>query len=127
MNQKPPNQFLDFLVNTNFQGVTQLTNIGPHDVPRTLSFKEAQTCPKYPIWPSRGRLNLMSLRRPKVTFRGPPSLMFKGRPWEVDWILGTPLIFSSNVISRAYRWIAETKIFRLGVSLICFYIKGEMD
>ena len=49
MNQKSPNQFLDFLVNTNFEGVTQLTNIGPQDVPRTPSFKEAQTCPKYPI------------------------------------------------------------------------------
>ena len=30
-----------------------------------------------------------------------------------------PLILSSNVISHAYRVIAENKIFRLGVSLIC--------
>ena len=37
-----------------------------------------------------------------------------------------PLILSSNVIWHAYRLIAETKIFRLGVSLICLsYVKEE--
>ena len=37
-----------------------------------------------------------------------------------------PLIPSSNVIWNAYRLIAETKIFRLGVSLICLlYVKEE--
>ena len=36
-----------------------------------------------------------------------------------------PLILSSNVICHAYRLIAETKIFRLGVSLIC--LGGGMD
>ena len=37
-----------------------------------------------------------------------------------------PLILSSNVIWRAYRFIAETKIFRLGVSLICLlFVKEE--
>ena len=42
------------------------------------------------------------------------------------WVLNTPLILSSNVIWHAYRLIAETKVFRLGVSLIClFYVKEE--
>ena len=37
-----------------------------------------------------------------------------------------PLILSSNVIWHAYRLIAETKIFRLGLSLICIlYVKEE--
>ena len=38
-----------------------------------------------------------------------------------------PLILSSDVIWHAYRSIAETKILRLGVSLICpLYVKkGE--
>ena len=37
-----------------------------------------------------------------------------------------PLILSSNVIWHAYRLIAETKIFRLGLSLICLvYVKKE--
>ena len=37
-----------------------------------------------------------------------------------------PLILSSNVIWHAYRFIAETKIFRLGVSLICLlFVKEE--
>ena len=36
------------------------------------------------------------------------------------------LILYSNVIWHAYRFIAETKIFRLGVSLICLlYVKEE--
>ena len=39
-----------------------------------------------------------------------------------------PLILSSNVIYHAYRLIAETKIFRLGVSLICLFLcEGRMD
>ena len=37
-----------------------------------------------------------------------------------------PLILSSNVIWHAYWSIAETKIFRLGVSVICpLYVKKE--
>ena len=37
-----------------------------------------------------------------------------------------PLILSSNVICHAYRLIAETKIFRLGISLIfLLYVKEE--
>ena len=40
------------------------------------------------------------------------------------WVLNTPLILSSNFIWHAYRLIAETKIFKLVVSLICFlYVK----
>ena len=35
------------------------------------------------------------------------------------WVLNTPLILSSNVIWHGYWLIAETKIFRLGVSLLC--------
>ena len=37
------------------------------------------------------------------------------------------LILSSNVIWHAYRLITETKIFRLGISLIYFivYVKEE--
>ena len=38
---------------------------------------------------------------------------------KLDWVLNTPLILSSNVIWHAYRLMAETKIFRLGLSLIC--------
>ena len=38
---------------------------------------------------------------------------------KLEWVLNAPLILSSNVIWHAYRAIAETKIFRLGVSLIC--------
>ena len=42
------------------------------------------------------------------------------------WVFNTSLILSSNVIWHAYRLIAETKIFRLGVSLICLsYVKDE--
>ena len=37
----------------------------------------------------------------------------------LDWVFNTPVILSSNVIWHAYRLVAETKIFRLGVSLIC--------
>ena len=48
----------------------------------------------------------MSLRRPKVTFRGPPSLMFKGRPWEVD--LGRPL----EDLQRTQTWMFQT-LFQL--------------
>ena len=38
------------------------------------------------------------------------------------------VILSSNVIWHAYRLITETKIFRLGISLICFivYVKEEL-
>ena len=37
-----------------------------------------------------------------------------------------PLIPSNNVIWHAYRLIAEIKIFRLGVSLICLlHVKEE--
>ena len=44
----------------------------------------------------------------------------------VDWVLNTPLILSSNVIWHVDRSIAETKIFRLGVSLIRpWYVKKE--
>ena len=44
----------------------------------------------------------------------------------VDWVLDTPLILSSNVIWHVDRSIAETKIFRLGVSLIRpWYVQKE--
>ena len=44
----------------------------------------------------------------------------------LGWVLNTPLILSSNVIWHAYRLIAETKIFRLGVFLICLlYVKEK--
>ena len=33
-----------------------------------------------------------------------------------------PLILSDNIIWPAYRFIAENKIFRLGVSLLYFYM-----
>ena len=47
-------------------------------------------------------------------------------PYKFDWVLNMPLILSSNVIWHAYRSIAETKIFRLGVSFICcLYVKKE--
>ena len=37
-----------------------------------------------------------------------------------------PLILSSNAIWHAYSLIGETKIFRLGVSLICvLFVKEE--
>ena len=37
-----------------------------------------------------------------------------------------PLILSSNVIWNAYRLIAENKIFRVSVSLICLlYVKEK--
>ena len=42
---------------------------------------------------------------------------------KLDWVLNMPLTLSSNVIWRAYRLVAETKIFRLVVSL--FYVKEE--
>ena len=45
---------------------------------------------------------------------------------QLQWVLNTPLILPSNVIWHAYRLIAETKIFRPGVSLICLlYVKEE--
>ena len=45
---------------------------------------------------------------------------------KLDWVLNTSLILSNNVIWHAYRLIAETKIFRLGGSLICLlYVKEE--
>ena len=45
---------------------------------------------------------------------------------KLNWVLNTPLILSSNVIWHTYRLMAETKIFRLGVSLICYlYVKEE--
>ena len=45
---------------------------------------------------------------------------------KLDWILNMPVILSSNVIWHAYSLIAETKVFRLGVSLICLlYVKKE--
>ena len=44
----------------------------------------------------------------------------------MDWVLNTSLILSNNVIWDAYRSIAETEIFRLGVTLICpLYVKKE--
>ena len=44
----------------------------------------------------------------------------------LDWLINMPLILSSNVIWHGYRLIAETNIFRLGVSLIClFYVEEE--
>ena len=46
--------------------------------------------------------------------------------YKVNWVLSTPLILSSNVIWHAYRLIVETKISKLGVSLICLLqIKEE--
>ena len=48
------------------------------------------------------------------------QLMFAG------WVLNTPLILSSNFIWHTYRLIAETKIFRLVVSLICFLYAKEV-
>ena len=45
---------------------------------------------------------------------------------KLDWVLNMPLILSSNVIWDDYRLIAETKIFRFGVSLTCLlYVKEE--
>ena len=38
---------------------------------------------------------------------------------KLNWVLNAPLVLSSNVIWHAYKLIVETKIFRLGVSLIC--------
>ena len=44
--------------------------------------------------------------------------------YKLDWVLNTPL--STNVIWHAYRSIAETKIFRLGIFLIYpIYAKKE--
>ena len=39
---------------------TQQANIGPQDVPRTSHSNVPRTYPKDPIWPSRGRNDLMS-------------------------------------------------------------------
>ena len=45
---------------------------------------------------------------------------------KLNWIFNTPLILSGNVIWHAYRLIAETKTFRLNVSLVCLlYVKDE--
>ena len=45
---------------------------------------------------------------------------------KLDWVLNTPPILSSNVNWHAYKLIVETKISRLGVSLIChLYVKKE--
>ena len=45
---------------------------------------------------------------------------------KLDWVLNTPLILSRYVIWHAYKSIAEAKIFRHGVSLICpLYVKKE--
>ena len=45
---------------------------------------------------------------------------------KLDWIFNTPLTLSDNVIWHAYRLIAETKTFRLNVSLVCLlYVKDE--
>ena len=46
--------------------------------------------------------------------------------WILDWILNMRLVLSSNVIWHAYRLIAETKIFKLGVSpMYLLYVKEE--
>ena len=46
--------------------------------------------------------------------------------YKLHWVPNTPLILSSKFIWHAYRLIAETKIFRLGLSLISFLnVKDE--
>ena len=44
---------------------------------------------------------------------------------KLNWVLNTSLRLSSNVIWHAYRLIVETKIFRLGVSVICLLYVNE--
>ena len=45
---------------------------------------------------------------------------------KLDWFLNSSLILFSNVFWNAYRPIAKTKIFRLGVSLIRpLYVKKK--
>ena len=45
---------------------------------------------------------------------------------KLDWVLNMPLILSSNVIWHAFSFIVETKVFRLGESLICLlFVKEE--
>ena len=44
---------------------------------------------------------------------------------KLNWVLNTPLLLSSNVIWHAYKLITETKIFRLGVSVICLLYDKE--
>ena len=45
---------------------------------------------------------------------------------KLDWILNMPLILPSNIIWNAYRLIAEAKISRFSVSLICLlYVKEK--
>ena len=52
-------------------------------VSRTSRGRPSPTSPKDPIWPSRGRPDLMSSGRPEMTSRGRPTLTSMGRPWEV--------------------------------------------
>ena len=72
--------------------LSQPANIGPQDVPSASSSNVPRSSSKDPIWPSRGRPDLMSRRHPNLTSWGRPEMMsrghlnltFKGRPWEVD-------------------------------------------
>ena len=70
--------------NKKISKITQPTNIGPQDVPKTSPSNISRASPKDHIWPFRGRPNLIFCGRSEITSRGGPNRTFKGCPWKVN-------------------------------------------